>query len=574
MKKLKLNSLRFRSVLLLLTMVVLMIGLVAYNNYSAYTLLLKKVYSNTEDTLALYQKHLDEVLERSETYLYTTSTNNGSLISLKYMDMNTTEWFNALYQLRNSLQNAVATYTMDEIFCYIPEKDTYVTGSGNASITGIDFKKRIKGAIEDETINLADWTVIKEAGAYYFMRVLHIGETYVGAWTGMETLLELLAQNGKTNGSLYFVTPDGQLLRNGVEPLRMTPPEEKKNPYERELIEEQKMLSVSKMLESAPLYLTSLVPESEFSNNGSDMVQVIIIVFFGLGLIWLTFVVVMKRWILTPVRALTDAIERLRSGDLKTYVPVSNQLDEFQNMTSAFNDMVSEIEDLKIHVYERKLQKQRLEAQYLKQQITPHFMINCLNTTYQLTETGHFDLARKMLKDLSRHLRFILSSGQTVSLQEELQLVENYIELSGIRYPYSIRYVCSCPDDLTRATVIPLMFLNFVENTIKYEVRMGQILEIHIEVEKTIRDGQEMVKVCIWDSGSGFSKEILNILQDLDGYLEKEGEHIGIANVIMRARHVYKQPYFSFCNRRSAGAQVDMVFPYIVFQGEKKDGKA
>ena len=135
MKKLKLNSLRFRSVLLLLTMVVLMIGLVAYNNYSAYTLLLKKVYSNTEDTLALYQKHLDEVLERSETYLYTTSTNNGSLISLKYMDMNTTEWFNALYQLRNSLQNAVATYTMDEIFCYIPEKDTYVTGSGNASIT-------------------------------------------------------------------------------------------------------------------------------------------------------------------------------------------------------------------------------------------------------------------------------------------------------------------------------------------------------------------------------------------------------------------------------------------------------
>ncbi|MFR8317599.1 MAG: sensor histidine kinase [Catenibacillus sp.] len=574
MKKLKLNSLRFRSVLLLLTMVVLMIGLVAYNNYSAYTLLLKKVYSNTEDTLALYQKHLDEVLERSETYLYTTSTNNGSLISLKYMDMNTTEWFNALYQLRNSLQNAVATYTMDEIFCYIPEKDTYVTGSGNASITGIDFKKRIKGAIEDETINLADWTVIKEAGAYYFMRVLHIGETYVGAWTGMETLLELLAQNGKTNGSLYFVTPDGQLLRNGVEPLRMTPPEEKKNPYERELIEEQKMLSVSKMLESAPLYLTSLVPESEFSNNGSDMVQVIIIVFFGLGLIWLIFVVVMKRWILTPVRALTDAIERLRSGDLKTYVPVSNQLDEFQNMTSAFNDMVSEIEDLKIHVYERKLQKQRLEAQYLKQQITPHFMINCLNTTYQLTETGHFDLARKMLKDLSRHLRFILSSGQTVSLQEELQLVENYIELSGIRYPYSIRYVCSCPDDLTRATVIPLMFLNFVENTIKYEVRMGQILEIHIEVEKTIRDGQEMVKVCIWDSGSGFSKDILNILQDLDGYLEKEGEHIGIANVIMRARHVYKQPYFSFCNRRSAGAQVDMVFPYIVFQGEKKDGKA
>ena len=50
-------------------------------------------------------------------------------------------------------------------------------------------------------------------------------------------------------------------------------------------------------------------------------------------------------------------------------------LDEFQNMTAAFNDMVCEIKDLKIDVYERKLRAQNLEAQFLKQQITPHFLI-------------------------------------------------------------------------------------------------------------------------------------------------------------------------------------------------------
>ena len=58
-------------------------------------------------------------------------------------------------------------------------------------------------------------------------------------------------------------------------------------------------------------------------------------------------------------------------------------------------------------------------------------MINCLNTIYQLTENNHADLARQMLQNLSVHLRYTLSSGQTVSLLEELNLVKNYVELSS-----------------------------------------------------------------------------------------------------------------------------------------------
>ncbi|OKZ46912.1 MAG: hypothetical protein BHV85_08355 [Blautia sp. CAG:37_48_57] len=55
-------------------------------------------------------------------------------------------------------------------------------------------------------------------------------------------------------------------------------------------------------------------------------------------------------------------------------IPDDAMLDEFRKMTTAFNDMVEEIDDLKIANYEKQLARQKLEALYLKQQITPHFM--------------------------------------------------------------------------------------------------------------------------------------------------------------------------------------------------------
>lgn len=251
------------------------------------------------------------------------------------------------------------------------------------------------------------------------------------------------------------------------------------------------------------------------------------------------------------------------------HISTQKNAEEFQNMSSAFNEMVHEIRDLKIDVYERKLERQRLETQYLKQQITPHFMINCLNTVYQLTDSNHPDLAKQMLRELSNHLRYTLSSGHTVPLSEELKLSENYIELSKIRYPNSICYYADCPEELLNATAIPLLILNFIENTIKYEISVGELMEIHVEISKTEKDGQDFISICIWDTGSGFSEEFLAQLKDLDYYSEHEVYHIGIVNTYLRAKHIYSEPDFRFSNRKNAGAQIHILLPYIPYTFSK-----
>ena len=227
--------------------------------------------------------------------------------------------------------------------------------------------------------------------------------------------------------------------------------------------------------------------------------------------------------------------------------------------------MVEEIDDLKIENYEKQLSRQKLEALYLKQQITPHFMINCLNTIYQLTENNHADLARQMLQNLSVHLRYTLSSGQTVSLLEELKLVKNYVELSAIRYPGALRLLPSCEESLHNATVVPLMLLNFVENTVKYEVVMGKVLDIHIDVTAREKNQCTRLHICIWDTGRGFSENMLAVLQNLDTYVNSEQEHIGITNVVLRLRQIFPDAAFTFCNRSGAGAQITIDFPYVPF---------
>lgn len=555
------HSLRFRIFLLLMLLILLFSTLVCYNNFSAFSLLRKNVYSNTEDTLILYQRHLDDTLSRTETWLYTSALTNTALYTLKNTASDTTTWFGALSQLQINFQNAMSIYRVNGFFCYLPNHKQLITQSDQVST--LPFRKIILDSISQDNPDYFSWTIFQSGDSYYLLRILYIDQAYVGAWVSLDTLSNSLIEK-EDNTRLVFSGEDGSLYRSGQPALSiMAPILQKKSPYSAEMIDGDKMFAVSRKLESGDFYLTLLVPYADITNANTSLYTVLAIVFFSLFIIWILLFLMLNQWILQPVSDLTAGISRLRAGNLETHVTDKGHLDEFQNMTAAFNDMVSEIKDLKIDVYERKLRAQNLEAQFLKQQITPHFLINCLNTAYQLTETDHPELARKMLRNLSRHLRYTLSSGQTVTLGDELELVRNYIELSGIRYPGCLSLSLDCSDGLQQAFVIPLLILNFVENTIKYEIVMGQILEIHIEISYEQTDGQKRLHIRIWDSGNGFSPEILTELQNIDTYLESENYHIGITNVILRARYVFTDPVFLFSNRTDAGAQIDIDLPLL-----------
>ncbi len=560
--KISRNSLSFRILVLLFSMIIFFLVLVIYDNTAAFGLMLERIHENSENTLVLYQKSLDKDLSRTETYLYTFALNDTDLLSLRAAEPQTTTWYITLNRIQKSFESATHVYTVDGFFCYQDSTDALVLY--DQSSTTPSLWNFVRTAAKAESDPSPDWTMQEINGAYYLVRILDLNGYKLGAYVSADALLATLIDTDNSDSLLYF--SDGSLLLQAPDAVvELTSPQLKWKRYPSYQINGSSWLAVSQDMKETSLSLTMLLKDSEYLKYQSNFYIIAFIVSLSLFIIWLLLFTSLYRWVLHPVHMLTGALEQLRGGNLDVRIPNENLLEEFEEMTDSFNGMVEEIEDLKIENYEKQLSRQKLEALYLKQQITPHFMINCLNTIYQLTENNHADLARQMIQNLSVHLRYTLSSGQTVSLSEELNLIQNYVDLSSIRYPGALQLLVSCEESLKNATVVPLLLLNFVENTIKYEVVMGQVLEMHVDIISLERNQCTMLQFCIWDTGRGFSENVLPMLQTIDAHINSEQEHIGITNVVLRLRQIFPDAAFSFSNRPDAGAQIMIEFPYVPF---------
>ena len=565
-KKLQQLSVNTYTLFLLGFILLLFLALIGFQNQSAISLLSEHVYHNTQATVALYQKQIDYELDRVETYLYTVAFENNNYINLSYQDNSSTSWYSSLHYLDQNFQSALSLYISDGFMFYDPEKDNFLFTS-QINTSTLTLRNTLRRAISAGQLP-DDWEIVEIDGSYYLLRMIGIGKARLGTLISVSSLLGAATSFHNEDIALYVTTQDNCLYGpdNTALPLNF---DILTDSYAVKRIEGEKMLIVQQALSGNCFYLTSLIPYSEIqalnvSLRNAAILTTILFLAASLALIYSV-----NRQLIRPVNILTTALEKVSEGSLENQISVSGQLREYQQMSDSFNDMVAEIKHLKIDIYEEKLQHQELEIQYLKQQITPHFMINCLNTAYQLIEPEHLDLARSMLMDLSQHLRYTLSAGQTVPLGEDLRMVKNYVEMSGIRYPNCLALYTNCPDAFQQATIVPLLLLNFIENTIKHEVVMGQLLEIHIDVTSYETADRIRLQICIWDTGGGFSQQMLTTITAPSYPSGSDTSHIGITNVISRMRHIFPDVRFTFCNRPGAGAQITVDFPYQLLENRQ-----
>lgn len=119
----------------------------------------------------------------------------------------------------------------------------------------------------------------------------------------------------------------------------------------------------------------------------------------------------------------------------------------------------------------QELQQENSEAQLrlLMAQVQPHFMFNTLNNIYSQAQVESPKSA-KMIMELSHLLRYILTEGRKhrVPLENELQMVEDYINLEKIRYDEKLDLHYSFPNRVEDVAIAPLLLLPLVENCFKH----------------------------------------------------------------------------------------------------------
>jgi two-component system LytT family sensor kinase len=174
---------------------------------------------------------------------------------------------------------------------------------------------------------------------------------------------------------------------------------------------------------------------------------------------------------------------------------------------------------------EKLLLAARIEA--LANQISPHFLFNTLASISSLIRTQP-DTARMLLTKLSGLLRRLMrSTDHFVTLREELESIDEYLDIEVVRFGPKLRVRKEIGAG-TLDTIVPSMILQpLVENSIKHGLSR-KVGGGCITIRATARHGRLVIDV--QDDGLGMSEERL---------AHALGEGIGLANVNERLRTIY-----------------------------------
>lgn len=196
---------------------------------------------------------------------------------------------------------------------------------------------------------------------------------------------------------------------------------------------------------------------------------------------------------------------------------------------------------------EARLAEARLQT--LQARINPHFLFNSLNAIAGFVQSGRRDDAFDAVAKLGSLLRTALAYGEAprVSLGEELDFAERYMELLAMRFGASFRYSLSVPVALRKREVPALVVQPLIENAVRHGMLPQRALTV--EVRAYARGATTVIEVA--DDGRG-----------IDG-----GESVslqpghGLANVAERLRLAYgEQGRLNVAGREPHGAVARLSF--------------
>ena len=147
------------------------------------------------------------------------------------------------------------------------------------------------------------------------------------------------------------------------------------------------------------------------------------------------------------------------------------------------------------HRYRAELRQAQLgealraaELRLLQSQLNPHFLFNALNGLRSLIadDPGR---AREAVTQLARTMRYSLASGDEnlVSLERELEMVEDYLALESMRLEDRLRIERHIEAEARPARLPAMLLQTLVENAIKHgiaQLKPGGTLRIGARLER------------------------------------------------------------------------------------------
>jgi Predicted signal transduction protein with a C-terminal ATPase domain len=565
-----LKSLRAKLFLGLLVTTVPLIVVLLVNNFYSVQVVRNQVVKSNSNMLRLYLDQIDRNLQDVDNYLIDMAMTNLDLLDFDTpIKQDESRYLKAKIRLFQTINNAAGNYkSIDLLFLYSEKnKDLVMTQEFGRDIAE---RNRVALMIErmlenrPDTSDLRTWKTWQSEGQYYVYHVVKTEGVYIGAWVNASKLmvpLQLidLGQNGAALLATDTLEPMNfrqMIEQNGI---RLAVGEKT------DLISStsSNYLVIGQPSHKGSFYLFALISEKTVLEQLPYLQRISSIISVGAAILMLLFIIYMRKVFLLPIYRIIKAMRKLGEGHWNSEIENYPTSTEFEIMNDTYNHMVSEIQHLKINVYEEKLNHQRVELKHLQMQINPHFFLNSLNIIYNLATVKNFSLIQEMSKCLVAHFRFMFrSNSYLVKLKDELVHTKNYLRIQQLRFPDIFSYRIEAQEEVLLLEIPPLTIQTMVENSIKHAMNMDQPIQIDIQVRIIEEEDTRWIAILVADSGPGFPEAVLQKLQEHVDLTSEEGEHIGIWNVRRRLHLLYAdRASIEFYNALGRGATVRIRIP-------------
>ncbi len=271
-----------------------------------------------------------------------------------------------------------------------------------------------------------------------------------------------------------------------------------------------------------------------------------------------------SRTIVRPVTRLSKSLQRVREGDFSVRARVETN-DELGDMCHAFNDMAKEIDRLINQVYAIQLKENEASIKALQAQINPHFLYNTLDMIKSMAEIYGAGQVSEVTMALSGMFRYATrSSGVVVTVQEELQNLQNYMKIVNMRFGGGITCRMDVPEELLSEKIVRVCLQPIVENAVSHGLgRGGTIGTVSIK----IRRQESCIRIEVEDDGAGMEQkrleEIRNRLAEAARAEDSvNGGSVGLKNIHDRIRLYYGTDYgIQIESEKGKGTKVTLCYP-------------
>ncbi len=269
------------------------------------------------------------------------------------------------------------------------------------------------------------------------------------------------------------------------------------------------------------------------------------------------------------VRALTDAMRRLREGDVSARVAVVAGGDEIAEISASFNRMAAELSDYIDRVLVSEIREKSVQLEALQAKVNPHFLYNTLEVIRMRALKGGDEETGEMIRMLAELFRSTIRSDTVIDVGEELSNCAVYLELFKLRFEDRLRVEIEAPQGVRECGVLKHLLQPAVENYIVhgFDARCEDNL-VRIQGERT--GGGLVLRVS--DNGKGIEHERLrSIRESLEKSSGPTGAGIGLQSIRDRVRLVHGEGYgLAVESAPGQGTTVTVMIPALTVEELKR----